>query len=94
MPTGLFGAGTRTALEAWQRAQGIAVTGYLTGVSAAELRAAGVAARAERPADVEAEETEEVLLEVMEPGCEQWNTAEYFLRATAENVAICLAARS
>ena len=89
---GLFGAGTRTALEAWQRAQGIAVTGYLTEVSAAELRAAGVAARAERPADVAAEETEEVLLEVTEPGCEQWNTAEYFLRATAENVTTCLAA--
>ena len=36
---GLFGAGTRTALRAWQADRGITETGYLTEVSAEELRA-------------------------------------------------------
>ena len=37
---GVFGAGTRSALRAWQAQQGVAGTGYLTATSAAELRAA------------------------------------------------------
>ena len=88
---GLFGAGTRDALRAWQADRGITETGYLTEASAEELRAGGAAALDERPTEVVAEEAEEVLLAVAEPGCEQWNTEEYFLTATVESVMTCLA---
>ena len=49
---GLFGAGTRDALRAWQADRGITETGYLTETSAAELRAAGEATVAVRRGDV------------------------------------------
>ena len=52
---GVFGAGTRSALRAWQAQQGVAGTGYLTAPSAAELRAAGEAVLAARASRVEPE---------------------------------------
>ena len=45
---GRFGPGTRAALRDWQTEQGVEVTGYLTGTSAEQLRAAGEEALAER----------------------------------------------
>ena len=38
---GVFGAGTRTAIRAWQASRGVAATGYLTAGDVAALNAAG-----------------------------------------------------
>ena len=74
---GVFGAGTRSALRAWQAQQGIAGTGYLTATSAAELRAAGEAVLAARATEAEPAEASSVLeggalmvVETTPPGAE------------------------
>ena len=58
---GLFDPATRTALRQWQRAEGVAVTGYLTPAQAATLIAAGREAatrRAQEAATRRAQEAE------------------------------------
>ena len=50
---GLFDPATRTALRQWQRAEGVAVTGYLTPAQAATLIAAGREAATRRAQEAE-----------------------------------------
>jgi len=60
---GIFGAGSRAAIAAWQRAQGYLATGYLDGEQLRALRQAGETRAAELEAEAEARRAEQERLD-------------------------------